>query len=67
MRKHQRAQLSQVHFAVMWWLACATGIFRAPVSALLAHKEEIRDLLRIILPIKCQTGSNVSFFRIFPT
>lgn len=50
----------QVNFTITYWLSLASGLFRVQAPFILKHADEVKAIVRLILPIKCSIGINVS-------
>ncbi|GMT08718.1 hypothetical protein PFISCL1PPCAC_15 [Pristionchus fissidentatus] len=48
----------KVNFTITYWLSLASGLFRVQAPFILAHAEEVKAIVRLILPIKCSIGIN---------
>lgn len=48
----------KVNFTITYWLSLASGLFRVQSPFILKHAEEVKAIIRLILPIKCSIGIN---------
>ncbi|KAF8386338.1 hypothetical protein PRIPAC_75480 [Pristionchus pacificus] len=48
----------KVNFTITYWLSLASGLFRVQSPYILKHAEEVKAIVRLILPIKCSIGIN---------
>ncbi|GMR58089.1 hypothetical protein PMAYCL1PPCAC_28284, partial [Pristionchus mayeri] len=46
----------KVNFTITYWLLLASDLFRVQAPCILKHAEEVKEVLRLVLPIKCAIG-----------